>query len=159
MDIISRAKTGNLIALSVKPKSNDEERIFWVGVTPDKVDYFMNLGKKGIRNAGFYSRRRNGFVYVMESEDGFIKVGSTNSVKTRLKMLNKKYRVELVGVIWCTYYPYLEKFIHYDLMKKGYEITREWYHTGNEVKEHIKEFVKQHGDIFGAYEYEDREEA
>lgn len=94
-----------------------------------------------------YILRKSGYVYVLEAEDGLIKVGGTAKIIDRIKQLSKNgKKLRLLASISATYNMYLEKFLHIHLER--FREYNEWYRN-EDILERILSFVDKHGEVFG----------
>ncbi len=100
----------------------------------------------------------NGQVYIARNEMGYVKIGSTHHLKTRIlkhRLKNKEF--ELIAIIDAKYHPHLEKFLHLQL--KDFQVTREWYKNEKKVISIVQDFLNKHGCIFEAKEIQYIEES
>ena len=96
----------------------------------------------------------NGYVYIARAKNGDVKVGKSINYRARMKNHENTSRggIKLVAVIKADNYSHLETFIHNKLKGLGLEIWNEWYKNEELVLRTIIDFMKGHGEIFGAYE-------
>jgi type II secretory pathway component PulL len=112
-----------------------------------------------IRRAVFFGEQMNnhmmqhenrgvGYVYIARN-NGLIKIGGTHNVGIRMSQLRVKNRfIKLIAYIKADKYMYMEKFIHSHL--KHLQVENEWYKDSEEIISAVIDFVKKHGELFGA---------
>lgn len=95
--------------------------------------------------------KKSGYVYVARERHGDIKVGKSIDFQKRMRQFDRVlHGIQVVALIKSDDYGMLEKFIHKEL--KDLEIWNEWYKNEKEVLRRIVDFMKSHGQLFGAYE-------
>lgn len=88
---------------------------------------------------------KEGYVYIIQSDTGFIKIGMTSNLKSRLKTLRSAspHELELLGYVKTNKYGFLEKLIHKHFAE--YNKNGEWF----DVKlEKVLEYIDKKGYDF-----------
>lgn len=94
---------------------------FYENITQEQIDKYNEEVEAelyeeltGVSTKKKKEEKINGYVYFVESDTGFIKVGMTSSLKSRVKSLQSAspHKLELKGYIKTTRYGFLEGQIH-----------------------------------------------
>ncbi len=84
-------------------------------------------------------KKTKGYVYLIQSNDGFIKIGRTINIKKRFKTLSVHlpYKIRLLGIIETNDYIGLEEELHCKYAEK--RVNGEWFKLNeNEINELLK---------------------
>ena len=135
---VLRDSSGSIMTKNQWEKFKKEIDILYKDIGSNKLILTNEISKTkdNYKNKIIKPRKIKGFVYLLQADNGFIKIGRTINVKNRMRMLSVQlpYKTKILGVIETDDCVGLEEKLHLEYKDK--RVNGEWFRlTKDEIAE------------------------